>query len=92
MNAHILITNEKTFSICRDRLVWGVGIEGMPKTFQELVDLKNSRKPYLKMLVDMLGIRKGDVVFLYERRVGFHGVYKVNSAKRIISKCKCRRK
>lgn len=79
MNAHILITNEKTFPICRDRLVWGVGIEGMPKTFRELVDLKNSRKPYFKMLVDMLGIRKGDLVFLYERQVGFHGVYKVNS-------------
>ena len=79
MNAHILITNEKTFPICRDRLVWGVGIEGMPKTFKELVDLKSSRKPYFRMLVDMLGIRKDDLVFLYERQVGFHGVYKVNS-------------
>jgi len=79
MKAHILITNKETFPICRDRLIWGVGIEDIPEHFNELVDMKNSRKPYLKMLVDMLGIRKGDLVFLYERQVGFHGVYKVNS-------------
>ena len=79
MKAHILVTNKETFPICRDRLVWGVGIEDIPEHFNELVDIKNSRKPYLKMLVDMLGIRKDDSVFLYERQIGFHGVYKVRS-------------
>jgi hypothetical protein len=31
------------------------------------------------MLVDMLGLSIGDLVFLYERQVGFHGVYKMAS-------------
>ena len=79
MKAHILITNKETFPICRDRLVWGVGVENIPKHFTDFVNLKYSRKPYLKMLVDMLGVRQGDLAFLYERQVGFHGVYKVNS-------------
>lgn len=79
MKAHILITDNKTFPVCRDRLFWGLGIPNSPTDFQEWLNPKNSRKPFLKMLVDMLNIDVGDLVFLYERQVGFHGVYKVKS-------------
>jgi len=80
MKAHILITNNKTFPVCRDRLFWGIGIPNSPSYFKEWISPKNSRKPFLKMLVDMLNIDIGDLVFLYERQVGFHGVYKVKSS------------
>jgi len=70
MKAHILITNNETLPVCRDRLFWGVGIPNAPTDFQEWISPKNSRKPFLKMLVDMLNIDIGDLVFLYERRVG----------------------
>jgi hypothetical protein len=79
MKAHILITNNETLPVCRDRLFWGVGIPNAPTDFREWISPKNSRKPFLKMLVDMLNINIGDLVFLYERQVGFHGVYKVDS-------------
>ncbi len=79
MKAHILITNEETFRVCRDRLFWGIGTPDCPTTFKDWVNPSNSRKPYLKMLVDMMGISIGDLVFLYERQVGFHGIYKASS-------------
>lgn len=79
MKAHVLITNKDTFPVCRDRLFWGIGIADCPSRFEEWVNPANSRKPYLKMLVDMSGISRGDLIFLYERQVGFHGVYKANS-------------
>lgn len=79
MKAHVLITNNETFPVCRDRLFWGIGTPDSPSSFEEWVNPANSRKPYLKMLVDMMGIRIGDLIFLYERQVGFHGIYKVVS-------------
>jgi hypothetical protein len=79
MKAHILITNNETLPVCRDRTFWGVGVPDAPTDFKEWINPKNSRKPYLKMLADMLNIDIGDLVFLYERQVGFHGVYKVKS-------------
>lgn len=80
MKAHILITNNETLPVCRDRLFWGIGIPDAPTDFQEWISPKNSRKPYLKMLVDMLNVDIGDLVFLYERQVGFHGIYKIKSS------------
>jgi len=79
MKAHILITNKETYPVCRDRLFWGIGTPDCPSVFEEWINPANSRKPYLKMLVDMLGISVGDLIFLYERQVGFHGIYKVTS-------------
>jgi len=81
MRAHVFITDRDTFPIVRDNSFWGVGIKGIPSTFQGLIEenLKNSRKPYLAMLADLLGTRIGDLVFLYERQVGFHGIYKIRS-------------
>jgi hypothetical protein len=77
MNAHVLITNPDTFPVCRDRLFWGVGTPDSPATLEDWTNPQNSRKPYMKMLVDMLGLSIGDLVFLYERQAGFHGIYKV---------------
>jgi len=79
MKAHVLITNAETFPVCRDRLFWGIGTPDCPLTFEEWVDPTNSRKPYLKMLVDMISVSVSDLIFLYERQAGFHGVYKVKS-------------
>ncbi len=79
MKAHVLITSAETFPVCRDRLFWGVGTPDCPLSFEEWVDPANSRKPYLKMFVDMMSVSIGDLIFLYERQVGFHGVYKVVS-------------
>jgi len=79
MKAHVLITNKDTFPVCRDKLFWGIGIPGCPSVFEEWTNPANSKKSYLKMLVDMTGISVGDLIFLYERKVGFHGLYKVNS-------------
>ena len=79
MKAHVLITNTETFPVCRDRLLWGIGTPDCPSVFEEWVNPANSRKPYLKMLVDMMGISTGDMIFLYERQVGFHGIYKAVS-------------
>lgn len=79
MKAHILITNNETFPVCRDKLFWGIGIDECPTILDEWVNPANSRRPYLKMLVDMTGVSKSDLVFFYERKVGFHGIYKVTS-------------
>ena len=79
MKAHVFITNSKTFPVCRDKLFWGIGIPDCPSVFEEWINPSNSKKPYLKMLVDMVGVSVGDLVFLYERQVGFHGIYKVSS-------------
>jgi hypothetical protein len=81
MRAHVFITDKDTFPVVRDNSFWGVGIEGIPNTFDKVIkeNLKNGRKPYFGMIGDMLGTRIGDVVFLYERQVGFHGIYKIAS-------------
>jgi len=80
MKSHVLITDRETFPVCRDRLFWGIGTPDSPPTLQEWTNPFNSRKPYLKMLVDMLSISVGDIVFLYERQIGFHGIYRVASS------------
>ena len=81
MRAHVFITNEKTFPVVRDNSFWGVGVEGIPNTLDEVIkeNLKNDKKPYFGMIGDILGTRLGDIVFLYERQVGFHGIYRVVS-------------
>ncbi|MEW6621116.1 MAG: hypothetical protein AB1422_17590 [bacterium] len=81
MRAHVFITDENTFPVVRDNSFWGVGIKGIPNTLNEVVEenLKNGKKPYFGMIGDILGTRVGDIVFLYERQVGFHGIYKIVS-------------
>jgi len=82
MRAHILITDDKTFPVVRDNGFWGVGIKGIPNKYEKVIqeNLQNSKKPYFKMIADILGTRPGDIVFFYERQVGFHGIYKIISA------------
>jgi len=42
-------------------------------------NVRHPNKPYFKMVADVLGTRPGDLAFLYERGVGFHGVYRIKS-------------
>ncbi|MCM8785647.1 MAG: hypothetical protein NC827_02795 [Candidatus Omnitrophica bacterium] len=81
MRAHVFITDKDTFPVVRDNSFWGVGIKGIPNRFDDVINesLNNSKKPYFGMIGDILGTRIGDVVFLYERQVGFHGIYKIAS-------------
>ena len=81
MRAHVFITDKNTFPIVRDNSFWGVGIKGIPNTIENVFkeNLDNGKKPYFGMIADILGTRINDVVFLYERQVGFHGIYKIVS-------------
>jgi hypothetical protein len=81
MRAHVLITDKDTFPVVRDCSFWGVGVKGIPDTIENTIteNLTNRNKPYFKMIADILGTRIGDIVFLYERQVGFHGIYKIVS-------------
>jgi hypothetical protein len=81
MRAHVFITDQETFPVVRDNSFWGVGIKGIPNTFEKVVreNLNNGKKQYFGMIGDILGTRIGDLVFLYERQVGFHGIYKIVS-------------
>lgn len=82
MRAHVFITDKNTFPVVRDNSFWGVGVDGIPDSFEELIseNLRDTKKPYFRMIADVLGTRPGDIVFLYERRVGFHGIYKITGA------------
>ncbi len=81
MRAHVFITDKDTFPVVRDNSFWGVGIKGIPNSLDKIIEenLRNKKKPYFGMIGDILGTRIGDIVFLYERQVGFHGIYKVIS-------------
>jgi len=65
----------------RDNSFWGVGIKGIPNKYDKVIkeNLDNGKKPYFGMIGDILGTRIGDIVFFYERLVGFHGIYKITS-------------
>jgi len=81
MRAHVFITDKDTFPVVRGNSFWGVGIKGIPNTLDKLFEenLSNGKKPYFGMVADILGTRIGDVVFLYERQAGFHGIYRIAS-------------
>lgn len=81
MRGHVFIVNEETFPVVRDRQFCGTGIKNIPATYGELVksNLSHPRKPYFKLIGDLKGTRIGDLVFLYERGQGFHGVYRIAS-------------
>jgi len=81
MRAHVFITDKDTFPVVRNNNFWGVGIKGIPNTLGKLIkeNISNGKKPYFGMIGDILGTRIGDLVFLYERQVGFHGIYKILS-------------
>jgi len=81
MRAHVFITDKYTFPVVRDNGFWGVGTRGIPNKLDEVIkeNIRNGKKPYFGMIADILGTRIGDIVFLYERQVGFHGIYRIIS-------------
>ncbi len=81
MQAHVLITDRDTHRIVIENGFWGAKFEFKPGSYQDLIDvcLKHPRKKYFGIIADILGTRPNDIVFLYERQVGFHGIYKITS-------------
>ena len=77
MRAHIFNVDEKTFPVHRDREFCGTGkIEFSLNNYQEVLD---QQRKFSDLIADLKGTRVGDLVFFYERRRGFHGIYQVIS-------------
>lgn len=77
MRSHIFNVDTHTFPVHRDRGFCGTGKREYPlKTFEQA--LKEPRK-FSSIIVDLKGTRPGDLVFFYESRRGFHGIYQVIS-------------
>jgi hypothetical protein len=75
MRAHIFNVDEDTFPVHRDCGFCGTGKRGSPlNNYQEAL---NQSRRFSGIIVDLLGTRPNDLVFFYERRRGFHGVYQV---------------
>ncbi len=72
MRAHVFITNKDTFPVVRDNSFWGVGIRGIPDSFDKVIkeNLKSGKKLYIGSIADMLTLRVGNIVFLYECNEG----------------------
>jgi hypothetical protein len=81
MQAHVLITDKSTHEIVTENGFWGAKFDFKPASYQDLIEscLKRPRKKYFSIIADILGTRPSDIVFLYERQVGFHGIYKITS-------------
>ena len=79
MQAHVLITDKSTHRIVTENGFWGTKFDFSPESHRDLIEacLRQPRKKYFGMIADILGTRLNDIVFLYERQVGFHGVYKI---------------
>lgn len=77
MRAHVLITDRNTHRIVVENGFWGAKFDFKPESYQELMEacLEHPRKKYLGIIADILGTRPNDIVFLYERQIGFHGIY-----------------
>ena len=86
MNAHVLITDRRTHQTVVRNGFWAIKLPDKwkykPRTYQDLLSFQkeNRKKPVIGMVADILGTRIGDTVFLYERQVGFHGIYKIISS------------
>jgi hypothetical protein len=77
MRAHIFNVDEKTFPVHRDREFCGTGKIGFSLTnYQQVLD---KQRTFSDLIADLKGTRPGDLVFFYERRRGFHGIYQVIS-------------
>jgi hypothetical protein len=81
MPSHVLITDNNTHKIVTENGFWGTKFDFAPTSYKNLLDicLKQPRKRYFSLIADILGTRVDDIVFLYERQVGFHGIYKIIS-------------
>jgi hypothetical protein len=77
MRAHIFNVDKDTFPVHRDCGFCGTGKRGEPlNNYQQTLD--EARK-FSGIIVDLKGTRPGDLVFFYESRRGFHGVYQIIS-------------
>ena len=81
MPSHVLITDNSTHKIVTENGFWGTKFDFAPTSYKNFLDicLKQPRKRYFSLIADILGTRIGDIVFLYERQVGFHGIYRIIS-------------
>jgi len=81
MSAHVFITDKDTHRIVSENGFWSTKFDFKPRSYQDLIEacLTKPRKKYFCILADILGTRPNDIVFLYERQVGFHGIYKIIS-------------
>jgi hypothetical protein len=80
MRAHVFVVNENTYPVHRDRHFCGIGhSQDQYETYEALKEkmLTSGGTGCRGMLADILGTRPGDLVFLYENGVGFHGVYEI---------------
>ncbi len=77
MRAHVFNVDKNTFPVHRDCGFCGTGKRGaLLNSYQQALD--QSRK-FSGIIADLKGTRPGDLVFFYESRRGFHGVYQVIS-------------
>lgn len=80
MNSHILITDSETHDTVVNNSFWALKFSDLKaESLNDIIDaqLNNSRKPYYAMICDFYALRGGDLVFLYKRKSGFYGIYKV---------------
>jgi len=77
VNAHIFNVDEHTFPVHRDRGFCGTGKIGtLVETYEEAL---SKSRTFSGIVTDLKGTRPNDLVFFYESRRGFHGVYQVVS-------------
>jgi hypothetical protein len=77
VRAHIFNVDEHTFPVHRDRGFCGTGKRGTPvNDYQQVLD---QPRTFSEMITDLKGTRPNDIVFFYERKRGFHGVYQIIS-------------
>jgi hypothetical protein len=75
MRAHIFNVDDHTFPVHRDRGFCGTGKIGTPVyDYHQTLD---SPGTFSGIITDLLGTRPNDLVFFYETKRGFHGVYQV---------------
>lgn len=85
MNTHVLITDKETHQTVVENGFWAIKLPSKwkykPRTYQDLLSFqkRNPKKPVIGMIADILGTRIGDTVFLYEKQVGFHGIYRIKT-------------
>jgi hypothetical protein len=77
LNAHIFNVDDYTFPVHRDREFCGTGKRETP--VQDYRDALAKARTFSGIITDLKGTRLNDLVFFYESRRGFHGVYQIIS-------------
>jgi hypothetical protein len=77
VKAHIFNVDEHTFPVHRDRGFCGTGKrETSVNDYQQVLERPRT---FSEIITDLKGTRLNDLVFFYESRRGFHGVYQIVS-------------